>query len=148
MKRSGRSSEINHNYDAADHFRGVIFYTPFRAIHLTNGNKKNKNIPISFVFFLQRRKWTGVYYMDYRVTHDLIDLQQLNWMEWDGTSGPGGSCLKAEATLSSGKVYYKLSRYEERNGIVGHESVNEIIVDRLLQKLCILCGRIHEALIG
>lgn len=75
--------------------------------------------------------------MDYRITTDLIDLRDLDWTHLSGTSGAGGTCLKSFYDLPSGRVYYKLSRFEEGVGIVGHESVNEIIADRLMQKLCI-----------
>ena len=30
------------------------------------------------------------------------------------------------------QIYYKLSDYDSVKGIIGHESINEIIVDRLL----------------
>lgn len=40
--------------------------------------------------------------------------------------------LKSQSTLSGEKIYYKLSNYDSEKGIVGHECVNEIIVDRLL----------------
>ena len=33
------------------------------------------------------------------------------------------------------KVYYKLSNYDNIRGVIGHESVNELIVDRLLTLL-------------
>lgn len=34
--------------------------------------------------------------------------------------------------VSGEKIYYKLSNYDSEKGIVGHECVNELIVDRLL----------------
>lgn len=37
--------------------------------------------------------------------------------------------------MSGKKIYYKLSNYDSEKGIIGHECVNEIIVDRLLSIL-------------
>ena len=46
-----------------------------------------------------------------------------------------GTFLKATDDLQQPKIYYKLSNYDGINGIVGHECINEIIVDRLLNIL-------------
>ncbi len=61
--------------------------------------------------------------------------QDLTWLSWSkirNSSGTAGSFLKAYSDLGGEKVYYKLSDYDAAIGIVGHECVNELIVDRLL----------------
>lgn len=66
------------------------------------------------------------------------DKQDLTWLIWSKTrnsSGTAGSFLKSYSDLDNKKVYYKLSNYDPYLGIVGHECVNEIIVDRLLDIL-------------
>ena len=39
--------------------------------------------------------------------------------------------MKSESVIDRRKKYYKLSNFDSANGVLGHESVNEIIVDRL-----------------
>ena len=63
------------------------------------------------------------------------DLSYLSWARVKNSSGTAGSYLKAYSDLGERKIYYKLSNYDAYNGIVGHESVNELIVDRLLTVL-------------
>lgn len=63
------------------------------------------------------------------------DLTYLSWAKIRNSSGTAGSFLKAYSDLGGKKVYYKLSNYNSYKGIVGHECVNEIIVDRLLCRL-------------
>lgn len=60
------------------------------------------------------------------------DLTYLNWSKIKHSSGTGGSFLKSYSELTGIKIYYKLSDYDGLKGVVGHESVNELIVDRLL----------------
>ena len=55
-----------------------------------------------------------------------FDLEDLRYLDWSKTR------LKAQETINGRKVYYKLSRFDNRDGIVGHECVNELIADRLL----------------
>ena len=43
--------------------------------------------------------------------------------------------MKAREETPEGLIFYKLSDYDRNYGIVGHESVNEIIADRLLTVL-------------
>lgn len=43
--------------------------------------------------------------------------------------------MKATDDLQKPKKYYKLSQYDTVNGIIGHECVNELIADRLLNIL-------------
>lgn len=60
------------------------------------------------------------------------DYTWLNWSKIRNSSGTAGSFLKAYSEIDGQKLYYKLSNYDAYRGIIGHESVNEIIVDRLL----------------
>lgn len=43
--------------------------------------------------------------------------------------------LKSESIMGDKKIYYKLSNFDSVNGVIGHECINEIIVDRLLTTL-------------
>lgn len=61
------------------------------------------------------------------------DLTMLSWAKARQSSGTAGSFLKSYDDLSGRKTYYKLSDYDVVNGIVGHECVNEIVVDRFLE---------------
>ncbi len=70
--------------------------------------------------------------METRVIREKVDLTYLNWSHIRSSSGTAGTFLKSESSLRNRKVYYKLSNFDPVNGIVGHECVNEIIVDRLL----------------
>ncbi len=63
------------------------------------------------------------------------DLTHLSWSKIRHSSGTAGSFLKAYSELGGRKTYYKLSDYDAHKGIVGHECVNELIVDRLLDIL-------------
>lgn len=67
-----------------------------------------------------------------RVIREKQDLTYLNWSHIRSSSGTAGTFLKSESSLYDKKIYYKLSNFDPVNGIVGHECVNEIIVDRLL----------------
>ena len=69
------------------------------------------------------------------IIHELQDLRYLEWSKIRHSSGTAGSFLKAEETMDGRKRYYKLSDYDSFKGIVGHECINEIVVDRLLMKL-------------
>ncbi|MBQ9004374.1 MAG: hypothetical protein IJ087_21245 [Eggerthellaceae bacterium] len=63
------------------------------------------------------------------------DLTGLSWAKARQSSGTAGSFLKSSDELGPRKTYYKLSDYDSVRGIVGHECVNEIVVDRLLEIL-------------
>ena len=63
------------------------------------------------------------------VIYTLEDLTRLNWQLNTTATNTGGSLLKAV----EGRRYYKLSTLSSY--ITGHESVNEIIVDRLLSQI-------------
>lgn len=73
--------------------------------------------------------------MDAKIIKDLQDLTYLSWTKIRNSSGTAGSFLKAYDDFGTKKKYYKLSNYNIEEGIVGHESINEIIVDRLLTLL-------------
>ena len=69
------------------------------------------------------------------VTTELQDLTHLDWSESATTSAAGGSYLKARSGDGAEATYYKLSCYDEVNGIYGHECVNETIAARLMDAL-------------
>ena len=70
--------------------------------------------------------------MNTQLIHEKQDLTYLNWSKIRNSSGTAGSFLKAYSELGGRKIYYKLSNYDGVRGVIGHESVNELIVDRLL----------------
>lgn len=73
---------------------------------------------------------------DSHVIKELRDMRYLDWSRIRKSSGTAGSFLKSYETNREGKkIYYKLSNYDVRYGITGHECVNEIIVCRLLDIL-------------
>ena len=80
------------------------------------------------------------------IIHDLQDLTYLKWSHIRNSSGTAGTFLESESTLNSVKRYYKLSNFEPVEGVIGHECVNEIIVDRLLTLLGI--PHLHYELIN
>ncbi len=73
------------------------------------------------------------------------DMTYLSWAKIRNSSGTAGSFLKSYSEIGEKKVYYKLSDYDAIEGIVGHECVNELIVDRLLTILGI--EHLHYTLI-
>ncbi len=66
------------------------------------------------------------------IIKDTQDLTFLKWSHIRSSSGTAGTFLKAESNLEGSKKYYKLSNFDFVNGVIGHECINEIIVDRLL----------------
>lgn len=60
------------------------------------------------------------------------DLTFLKWSHIRNSSGTAGTFLKSESLLNGEKIYYKLSNFDPVRGVVGHECINEIVVDRLL----------------
>lgn len=70
------------------------------------------------------------------------DLTYLKWSTIRNSSGTAGSFLKAYYN----DTYYKLSNYDSYKGIVGHESINEYVVDKLLDILKI--DHLHYELIN
>ncbi len=69
------------------------------------------------------------------IIYEKQDLTYLSWTRIRRSSGTAGSFLKAQYETGGKKVYYKLSNYDGFEGIIGHECVNELIVDRLLSVL-------------
>lgn len=63
------------------------------------------------------------------------DYTYLQWAKVRSSSGTAGSFLKATEVKNGKKIYYKLSNFDSVKGIVGHESINEIVVSRLLDVL-------------
>lgn len=63
------------------------------------------------------------------------DMTHLSWSQIRNSSGTAGSFLKAYSEIGGRKTYYKLSNFDRERGIIGHECVNEIVVDRLLDIL-------------
>ena len=64
----------------------------------------------------------------------ILEKQNLTYLKWShirSSSGTAGTFLKSESVLNGVKKYYKLSNFDTVRGVVGHECVNEIIVDRL-----------------
>lgn len=70
-----------------------------------------------------------------QIISELQDMTHLSWAKARQSSGTAGSFLKSYDDTGERKVYYKLSDYRAGTGIVGHECVNEIVVDRLLEIL-------------
>lgn len=73
--------------------------------------------------------------MNTQLIREKQDLTFLTWSKLRNSSGTAGSFLKAYSELGGEKIYYKLSNYDSINGVIGHESINELIVDRLLALL-------------
>lgn len=67
-----------------------------------------------------------------KVITEKQDLTYLKWSHVRSSSGTAGTFLKSQSVVSGEKIYYKLSNFDSENGVIGHECVNEIIVDRLL----------------
>ena len=95
--------------------------------------------------------------MNTQLVKEKQDLTYLSWSVYRNSSGTAGSFLKSYSELGGKKVYYKLSNFDKVQGVIGHECVNELIVDRLLTILGIphlpyqlihadimLEGEIHE----
>ena len=95
--------------------------------------------------------------MNTQLVKEKQDLTYLSWSVYRNSSGTAGSFLKSYSELGGKKIYYKLSNFDKVQGVIGHECVNELIVDRLLTILGIphlpyqlihadimLEGEIHE----
>lgn len=70
--------------------------------------------------------------MNTQLIKDKQDLTYLSWSLIRNSSGTAGSFLKSYSELGGKKIYYKLSNFDKVQGVIGHECVNELIVDRLL----------------
>lgn len=73
--------------------------------------------------------------METQLIKEKQDLTYLSWSVYRTSSGTAGSFLKAYSELGGKKLYYKLSNFDKAQGVIGHECVNELIVDRLLTVL-------------
>ena len=95
--------------------------------------------------------------MNTQLVKEKQDLTYLSWSVYRNSLGTAGSFLKSYSELGGKKVYYKLSNFDKVQGVIGHECVNELIVDRLLTILgiphlpyqlihadIVLEGEIHE----
>jgi len=67
------------------------------------------------------------------IVKELCDLRYLNWSKTRKSSGTAGSFLKSYDDSGKKKLYYKLSDFDPVKGIIGHECVNEIVVQRILR---------------
>ncbi|MBP3567740.1 MAG: hypothetical protein J6K04_01105 [Lachnospiraceae bacterium] len=70
--------------------------------------------------------------MNTQLVREKQDLTYLSWSVYRNSSGTAGSFLKSYSELGGKKIYYKLSNFDKVQGVIGHECVNELIVDRLL----------------
>ena len=70
--------------------------------------------------------------MNTQLIKEKQDLTYLSWSIYRNSSGTAGSFLKSYSELGDRKIYYKLSNFDKVHGVIGHECVNELIVDRLL----------------
>lgn len=70
--------------------------------------------------------------MKSNVIRELQDYKYLSFSIDRHSSGTDGTFLKAVDEKNEKRYYYKLSNYNSVDGFFGHESVNEIIVDRFL----------------
>ena len=70
--------------------------------------------------------------MENKVITDKQDLTYLLWSHARNSSGTAGTFLKSQSLIDGRKIYYKLSNFDSEKGVIGHECVNEIIIDRLL----------------
>jgi len=71
-------------------------------------------------------------YMFNQLIKEKQDMTYLSWSIYRSSSGTAGSFLKSYSELGGKKIYYKLSNFDKVYGVIGHECVNELIVDRLL----------------
>ena len=65
------------------------------------------------------------------IIRKIQDYRSIKWNAFSGSSGTQGSLMKSVIE----KNFYKLSSFNAHDGFYGHESVNELIVSRLLDIL-------------
>lgn len=70
-----------------------------------------------------------------KIYKELRDMTDIKWSKIRHSSGTAGSFLKSYEQKNKIKHYYKLSNYNPVDGIIGHECINEVVVDRLLDRL-------------
>ena len=90
---------------------------------------------LSFILKPNRRRTAIASRRD--IEPDLQDLTDLDWTESAVSSATGGSFLKARRGEGADATYYKLSCYDETDGVYGHECVNELLAARLMDVLCV-----------
>ena len=73
--------------------------------------------------------------MKTEIIQEKQDLTYLKWSHIRSSSGTAGTFLKSQSSLGREKIYYKLSNFDRELGVIGHECINEIIVNRLLSIL-------------
>ena len=56
-----------------------------------------------------------------------VDLTHLTWSLSRSSTGTAGSFLKSYEEIDGQKIYYKMSNYDSVRGVIGHESINEIV---------------------
>lgn len=64
-----------------------------------------------------------------------LDLTYLTWSLSRSSTGTAGSFLKEYEEIDGQKFYYKMSNYDSVRGVIGHESVNEIVAQNIAQLL-------------
>ncbi len=69
------------------------------------------------------------------------NLYNLKWTINNQLPNLGGSYIKATDKIGDNLYYYKLSRYIPYHGVIGHESINEIICMNIANALGIDCVR-------
>ena len=62
-------------------------------------------------------------------------MRYLDWAVRKMSPGTPGCFLKAYEEVDGQRIYYKLSNYDSYRGVFGHESVNELIVSRVMDVL-------------
>lgn len=64
-------------------------------------------------------------------TAEPIDFTHLTWTLSRSSTGTAGSFLKSYEEKDGQKVYYKMSNYDSVRGVIGHESINEIVAQNI-----------------
>lgn len=64
-----------------------------------------------------------------------VDLTFLTWSLSRSSTGTAGSFLKSYEETNGKKYYYKMSNYDSVRGVIGHESVNEIVAQNIADAL-------------
>ena len=67
------------------------------------------------------------------IVKDKKDLKYLSWSKTRESSGTAGSYLKSFSYSNGKKVYYKLSYFDDVNGVFGYEAINELIACKIME---------------
>ncbi len=70
-----------------------------------------------------------------KIIKELTDLKYLTWSKMRESSGIAGSYLKSYSYSNGKKIYYKLSFFDDINGLFGYDAFNEIIAARIMEQL-------------